>query len=63
MEKLISIFASYDIDIENKSFLEILDEMYLKLNRDQLLELFDMIAFYEFEIFGGLTNKRERTKK
>ena len=62
MEKLISIFASYDIDIENKSFLEILDEMYLKLNRDQLLELFDMIAFYEFEIFGGLTNGRERTK-
>lgn len=62
MEKLVSIFASYDIDIENKSFLEILDEMYLKLNRDQLLELFDMIAFYEFEIFGGLTNERERTK-
>ena len=45
MEKLISIFASYDIDIENKSFLEILDEMYLKLNRDQLLELYDMIAY------------------
>ena len=62
MEKLISIFASYDIDIENKSFLEILDEMYLKLNRDQLLELFDMIAFYDFEIFLGLTNERERTK-
>lgn len=62
MEKLISIFASYDIDIENKSFLEILDEMYLKLNRDQLLELFDMIAFYNLEIFGGLTNERERTK-
>ncbi|MCI6609165.1 MAG: hypothetical protein MSH08_00095 [Ezakiella sp.] len=62
MEKLISIFASYDIDIENKSFLEILDEMYLKLNRDQLLELFDMIAFYDLEIFGGLTNERERTK-
>lgn len=62
MEKLISIFASYGIDIENKSFLEILDEMYLKLNRDQLLELFDMIAFYDLEIFGGLTNERERTK-
>ena len=62
MEKLISIFASYDIDIENKSFLEILDEMYLKLNRDQLLELFDMIALYDLEIFGGLTNERERTK-
>lgn len=62
MEKLISIFASYNIDIENKSFLEILDEMYLKLNRDQLLELFDMIAFYDLEIFGGLTNERERTK-
>lgn len=62
MEKLISIFASYDINIENKSFLEILDEMYLKLNRDQLLELFDMIAFYDLEIFGGLTNERERTK-
>lgn len=62
MEELISIFASYDIDIENKSFLEILDEMYLKLNRDQLLELFDMIAFYDLEIFGGLTNERERTK-
>ena len=62
MEKLVSIFASYDIDIENKSFLEILDEMYLKLNRDQLLELFDMIAFYDLEIFGGLTNERERTK-
>lgn len=59
MEKLISIFASYNIDIENKSFLEILDEMYLKLNRDQLLELFDMIAFYDLEIFGGLTNERE----
>lgn len=62
MEELISIFASYDIDIENKSFLEILDEMYLKLNRDQLLELFDMITFYDLEIFGGLTNERERTK-
>lgn len=62
MEKLVSIFASYNIDIENKSFLEILDEMYLKLNRDQLLELFDMIAFYDLEIFGGLTNERERTK-
>ena len=58
MEKLVSIFASYNIDIENKSFLEILDEMYLKLNRDQLLELFDMIAFYDFEIFGGLTNEQ-----
>ena len=62
MEKLISIFANYNIDIENKSFLEILDEMYLKLNRDQLLDLFDMIAFYHFEIFGGLTNERKRTK-
>lgn len=62
MEKLISVFASYDIDIENKSFLEILDEMYLKLNRDQLLELFDMIAFYDLEIFGGLTDERERTR-
>ncbi len=61
MDKLKEIFAAYDIEIENedgtaRSFYEIFDDIYIKLNPLDLLMIMDEIEENSDEIFGGHTN-------
>lgn len=65
MNRLEQIFNQHNITLYNKDgsikdFITVLDDLYLKCNKYELTSIFDMIYFYAPEVFGGLTDGRER---